>query len=201
MLVRAHLVVKVLTIRALEEKGWGKTRQRTVGSIQEEEGYRWLLMRTGKFVAVCFLSRNDSKRLTHLPCPSSDTVTLRKITNADFSDRAAVQKLADQWKTSEACKNLITRLDSPSPAAVPPRAKLGCLSNVRQLQALTTRAAINSARDPGAYAFRCSLKLFAAYQHVQLCSCFSVHRLVLRSAACLITEGSGENVTTCCVSS
>ena len=87
-----------------------------------------------------------------LPCPLHFSW---QITNADFSDREAVQWLADAWHKTAACKTLNERLASETPLPLLARPKRGCLSNLRQLRALMMRASMNSSRDPAAYAFRC----------------------------------------------
>eukprot|EP00904_Undaria_pinnatifida_P002690 jgi/Undpi1/12421/HiC_scaffold_5.g02093.m1 len=85
---------------------------------------------------------------------------LLEITNADFSDREAVQWLADAWHKTAACKTLNERLASETPLPLLARPKRGCLSNLRQLRALMMRASMNSSRDPAAYAFRLVLYVF-----------------------------------------
>ena len=84
------------------------------------------------------------------PAPS----TTLKITNSDFSDAKVVQQLADAWFETPACLTLTRRLGSRHPAPVPQRPRPGCLSSFRQLRALIARAALNSLRDPAAYALR-----------------------------------------------
>lgn len=80
---------------------------------------------------------------------------MNQITNSDFSDAKAVQKLADAWHQTPACKTLSNRLESPHPAPIAAGATTECMSGLRQLRALIARAVMNSVRDPAAYALRC----------------------------------------------
>ena len=66
----------------------------------------------------------------------------------------AIQNLANAWFHTTACENLTRLLESPHPAPVQLRGKAGWLSSFRQLRALMARAALNSVRDPAAYALR-----------------------------------------------
>lgn len=91
---------------------------------------------------------------------STPSASLPKITNADFSDRDAVQRLADAWDKSDACKRLNDRLNSESPKAVPSRQSASWVAGLTQLKVLIVRATINSIRDPGVYAFRLVLYVF-----------------------------------------
>eukprot|EP00903_Cladosiphon_okamuranus_P021625 g19883.t2 len=79
---------------------------------------------------------------------------LLEITNSDFSDAKAVQKLADAWHETPANTTLSNRLEAPHSPPVAGGATAGFLSGVRRLRALITRAAMNSIRDPAAYALR-----------------------------------------------
>ncbi|CAB1101456.1 ABC [Ectocarpus sp. CCAP 1310/34] len=79
---------------------------------------------------------------------------LLEITNSDFSDAKAVQRLADAWKNSSACKTLHSRLHSPLPPSLEAKPEAEWMSNLRQLRALIARAAMSSVRDPAAYALR-----------------------------------------------
>ena len=88
------------------------------------------------------------------PSLSALTPPLSQITNSDFSDSTAVQQLADAWHKTPACKTLSNRLEAPHPAPVAPGAKASFLSGIQQLRALIVRAAMNSIRDPAAYALR-----------------------------------------------
>ncbi|CAM9592338.1 unnamed protein product [Ectocarpus fasciculatus] len=79
---------------------------------------------------------------------------LLEITNSDFSDAKAVQRLADAWKDSSACKMLHSRLHGPLPLSLEAKSEAGWMSNLWQLRALIARAGMNSVRDPAAYALR-----------------------------------------------
>ena len=77
-----------------------------------------------------------------------------KITNSDFSDAKVVQNLAEAWIHTEACQALTRRLESAPLAPIEPRPKLWWSLNLLQLRALIARTALNSIRDPAAYALR-----------------------------------------------
>ncbi|CAN0222698.1 unnamed protein product, partial [Ectocarpus sp. 12 AP-2014] len=79
---------------------------------------------------------------------------LLEITNSDFSDAKAVQRLADAWKDSSACKTLHSRLHGALPPSLEAKPEAGWMSNLRQLRALIARATMSSVRDPAAYALR-----------------------------------------------
>ncbi|CAN0437423.1 unnamed protein product, partial [Ectocarpus sp. 12 AP-2014] len=77
---------------------------------------------------------------------------LLEITNSDFSDTNAVQRLADAWKETPACQVLDTRLHAPSSPPLAKGSKASWLSAFLQLRALVVRASMNSVRDPAVYA-------------------------------------------------
>lgn len=87
-----------------------------------------------------------------------------QITNADFSNSEAVQRLADSWLETKANKALMAHLDSPPFAALPAQPKLTWTSRLKQLKTLTHRAAMNCSRDPAAYAFRCAAPFFILFR-------------------------------------
>lgn len=88
------------------------------------------------------------------PLFSPPVVPPSQITNSDFSDAKAVQRLADAWHETPAFETLSNRLETPHSAPLATGAAAGCMSGVRQLRALIWRAAMNSIRDPAAYALR-----------------------------------------------
>lgn len=98
-----------------------------------------------------------------LPCPVAATQAnvyhssnrIDQITNSDFSDADAVQRLADAWGDSPACEVLNKRLTAPLSPPVTGGRKSGYLDGARQLGKLVSRSATSSVRDPAAYALRC----------------------------------------------
>lgn len=84
----------------------------------------------------------------------ASTPSSAQVTNADFSDRDAVQRLADSWLQTNANRELMARLDTPHLKSLPANPKDSWTASFRQLGALIKRAAMNNARDPAAYAFR-----------------------------------------------
>ncbi|CAB1099471.1 ABC [Ectocarpus sp. CCAP 1310/34] len=77
---------------------------------------------------------------------------LLEITNSDFSDTNAVQRLADAWKETPACQVLDARLHAPASPPLAEGSKASWLSALLQLRALVVRAWMNSLRDPAVYA-------------------------------------------------
>ncbi|CAM9919784.1 unnamed protein product, partial [Ectocarpus fasciculatus] len=77
---------------------------------------------------------------------------LLEITNSDFSDKKAVQQLADVWKETPACQALNARVEAPLSPPLIEGPKAGWLSAALQLRELVARASMNSVRDPAAYA-------------------------------------------------
>ncbi|CAN0345524.1 unnamed protein product [Ectocarpus sp. 12 AP-2014] len=77
---------------------------------------------------------------------------LLEITNSDFSDKKAVQRLADVWKETPACRALNARIEAPLSAPLTEGSKAGWFSAALQLRELVARASMNSVRDPAAYA-------------------------------------------------
>lgn len=65
-----------------------------------------------------------------------------------------VQQLADAWFHTTACEALTRHLKSAHPEPVEPRRRPGCLSDLRQLGTLISRAVLSNVRDPAAYALR-----------------------------------------------
>ena len=92
--------------------------------------------------------------VTLIPYVSPTSLSWRQITNSDFSDRQVVQRLADAWHNTAACKTLNDRLNTPPPPPLVSRSKPRCLSNLWQLRALVARSLMSNSRDPAAYAFR-----------------------------------------------
>lgn len=81
------------------------------------------------------------------PCPP-------QITNADFSNCDAVQRLANSWLKTAPHKALISQLKASPLPALPTKPKLTWVASIKQLTSLIDRAVINSVRDPAAYALR-----------------------------------------------
>ncbi|CAM9446521.1 unnamed protein product [Ectocarpus sp. 4 AP-2014] len=77
---------------------------------------------------------------------------LLEITNSDFSDKKAVQRLADVWKETPACRALDARIEAPLSPPLTEGSKAGWFSAALQLRELVARASMNSVRDPAAYA-------------------------------------------------
>lgn len=81
-----------------------------------------------------------------------------QITNSDFSDKKAVQRLADVWKETPACQALNARIEAPLSPALTEGSKASWFSAALQLRELVARASMNSVRDPAAYALRYVLR-------------------------------------------
>ncbi|CAN0120957.1 unnamed protein product [Ectocarpus sp. 6 AP-2014] len=77
---------------------------------------------------------------------------LLEITNSDFSDKKAVQRLADVWKETPACRALNARIEAPLSPPLTEGSKANWFSAALQLRELVARASMNSVRDPAAYA-------------------------------------------------
>ncbi|CAN0170684.1 unnamed protein product, partial [Ectocarpus sp. 12 AP-2014] len=88
---------------------------------------------------------------------------LLEITNSDFSDTNAVQRLADAWKETPACQVLNARLHAPASPPLAEGSKASWLSAFLQLRALVVRASMNSLRDPAVYALRLVLYVFMSF--------------------------------------
>ncbi|CAM9952064.1 unnamed protein product, partial [Ectocarpus sp. 4 AP-2014] len=88
---------------------------------------------------------------------------LLEITNSDFSDTNAVQRLADAWKETPACQVLDARLHAPASPPLAEGPKASWLSAFLQLRALVVRASMNSLRDPAVYALRLVLYVFMSF--------------------------------------
>ncbi|CAN0395195.1 unnamed protein product, partial [Hapterophycus canaliculatus] len=95
------------------------------------------------------------RRLGHKPAGLVNPADyLLEITNSDFSDAGAIQRLVEAWGASAACDVLDKRLAAPISPPVAAKRKTGCMDAVRQLGKLVSRSAVSSIRDPSAYALR-----------------------------------------------
>ncbi|CAM9811429.1 unnamed protein product, partial [Ectocarpus fasciculatus] len=88
---------------------------------------------------------------------------LLEITNSDFSDKKAVQRLTEAWKETPACQALNARLLAPLSPPLAEGAKAGWPSAFLQLRALVVRASMNSVRDPAVYALRLVVYVFMSF--------------------------------------
>lgn len=66
-----------------------------------------------------------------------------------------MQQLADAWKGTPACEALEGLLAAPTSPPLTVGSKPSWTADLFQLRALIARAAMNSVRDPAAYALRC----------------------------------------------
>lgn len=109
----------------------------------------WTVSRHNQISKVGVLSSSD----THQINPSVDPCT-PQITNADFSNCDAVQRLANAWFKTDSNTDLMAQLNASPLPALPTQPKRTWLASIKQLNTLIDRAVINSVRDPAAYALR-----------------------------------------------